>query len=150
MSGVRLSRAFLPKMMKNNWGRIIFISSECAQLVPEDLMAYSMTKAAVLTISRGLAQTAKGTSVTVNAIMPGSTLSEGAKRFLKDQAIKDGSTEEEVANGFFKNVRTTSLLGRFASTEEIANTVVYLSSPLSSATNGAVWKVDGGSVPGII
>lgn len=150
MSGVRLSRAFLPKMMKNNWGRIIFISSECAQLVPEDLIAYSVTKAAMLTISRGLAQITKGTSVTVNAVMPGSTLSEGAKRFLKDQAIKDGSTEEEVAGGFFKNIRTTSLLGRFTSTEEIANTVVYLSSPLSSATNGAVWKVDGGSVPGIM
>jgi len=150
MSGVRLSRAFLPKMLKKGWGRIIFISSECAQLVPEDLIAYSMTKAALLSISRGLAQTTKGTAVTVNAVMPGSTLSDGAKRFLKAQAAKEKQTEEEVASNFFKNVRTTSLLGRFTSTEEIANGVMYLASPLSSATNGAVIKLEGGSVPGII
>jgi NAD(P)-dependent dehydrogenase (short-subunit alcohol dehydrogenase family) len=150
MSGVRLSRMFLPKMLDRGWGRIIFISSECAQLVPEDLIAYSMTKAALLNISRGLAQITKGTAVTVNTVMPGSTLSEGAKRFLNDQATKEKRTMEEVETDFFKNVRTSSLLGRFTSTEEIAQAVVYLASPLSSATNGAVFKVDGGSVPGII
>ena len=150
MSGVRLSRALLPKMMAKGWGRIIFISSECAQLVPEDLIAYSMTKAAMLSISRGLAQTTKGKAVTVNAVMPGSTLSEGAKRFLSEQAAKQEKRPEDVATDFFKNVRTSSLLGRFTSTEEIAQAVVYLASPLSSATNGAVFKVDGGSVPGIV
>ncbi|MEM1136229.1 MAG: SDR family oxidoreductase [Bacteroidota bacterium] len=150
MSGVRLSKAFLPKMLQKDWGRIIFISSECAMLVPEDLIAYSSTKAAMLSISRGLAQTTKGSGVTVNAVMPGSTLSEGAKRFLEEQATKKGVSEKEVANNFFDNVRTTSLLGRFASTEEVANTVVYLASPLSSATNGAAIKIEGGSVPGII
>jgi NAD(P)-dependent dehydrogenase (short-subunit alcohol dehydrogenase family) len=149
MSGVRLSRTLLPGMIQNDWGRILFISSECAMLVPEDLIAYSMTKAAMLSISRGLAQTTQGTGVTVNAVVPGSTLSEGAKRFLRDQANKDQVSEQKIAENFFRNERTTSILGRFTSTDEIANTVVYLSSPLSSATNGASIKVDGGSVPGI-
>ncbi len=149
MSGVRLSRALLPKMMARDWGRIVFVSSECAQLVPEDLIAYSMTKAAMLSISRGLAQTTRGSAVTVNSIMPGSTLSEGAKRFLKEQAVKENQKEEDVASAFFKNVRTTSLIERFLSPEEIANGVLYLASPLSSATNGTVLKLDGGSVPGI-
>jgi NAD(P)-dependent dehydrogenase (short-subunit alcohol dehydrogenase family) len=150
MSGVRLSRAFLPKMRQQGWGRIIFISSECAQLVPEDLIAYSTTKAAVLTLSRGLAQTTKGTKITVNAVMPGSTLSDGAKRFLTEQATRDNRTEDEVERDFFINERSTSLLGRFASPREIAHAVVYLASPLSSATNGAVIKADGGSVLGIL
>ena len=150
MSGVRLSRACLPKMLERNWGRIIFVSSECAMLVPEDLIAYSTTKTAMLGLSRGLAQLTKGTQVTVNTVMPGSTLSEGAKEFLKQAASKENTSEEEVAAGFFKNVRTTSLLQRFATTEEIANTIVYLCSPLAAATNGASIKLDGGSVPGIL
>jgi NAD(P)-dependent dehydrogenase (short-subunit alcohol dehydrogenase family) len=132
-------------MHANGWGRIIFISSECAQLVPEDLIAYSMTKSAIITVARGLANTTKGTQVTVNTVMPGSTLSEGAERFLADQALKENRTKEEVSNDFFKNVRTTSLLGRFAQPKEVANAVVYLASPLSSATNGSVVKVEGGS-----
>jgi NAD(P)-dependent dehydrogenase (short-subunit alcohol dehydrogenase family) len=150
MSSVRLSKAFLPKMKVNNWGRIIFISSECAFLVPEDLIAYSATKAAILSISRGLAQTTKGTQVTVNSVLPGSTLTEGAKRFLKEQAEADQISEKEVANNFFKNIRTSSLLERFAEPKEIADMVVYLSGSLSAATNGAAIKVDGGSIPGII
>ena len=145
MSGVRLARQLMPAMRANGWGRIIFISSECAQLVPEDLIAYSMTKAAMITVARGLANTTKGTQVTVNTVMPGSTLSEGAERFLADQALKENRTKEEVSNDFFKNVRTTSLLGRFAQPKEVANAVVYLASPLSSATNGSVVKVEGGS-----
>ncbi len=150
MSCVRLSRLLLPAMLKRGWGRIIFISSECAQLVPADLIAYSVTKGAMLSLSRGLAQTTKGTAVTVNAVMPGSTLTEGARLFLKSQAVQEKKTEDEVASDFFKDVRTTSLLGRFTSPEEIAHMVVYLASPLSSATNGAVLKVEGGSVPGIV
>ncbi len=149
MSGVRLSRQILPVMLKKGWGRIIFISSECAQLVPEDLIAYSTTKAALHSISRGLAQLTKGTQVTVNTVMPGSTLSEGASRFLKEQSEKQNTSEETVAKEFFSKVRTTSLLARFASTDEIAHLVTFLASPLSSATNGAVLKADGGSVPGI-
>ena len=150
MSGVRLSRSLLPNMIKKNWGRVIFVSSECAMLVPEDLIAYSMTKAAMLSISRGLAQTTKGTEVTVNAVLPGSTLSEGAQDFLNNQAEQNQVSKEEVARRFFSDVRTTSILGRFASTDEIASSIVYLSSPLASATNGAAIKLDGGSIPGII
>ncbi len=150
MSGVRLSRALLPGMLTRNWGRILFVSSECAMLVPEDLIAYSTTKAALLAVSRGLAQTTKGSAVTVNTVVPGSTLSEGAERFLQEVAEKEQISEAEVAANFFKNVRTTSLIQRFISTEEIANTIAYLSSPLASATNGAAIKLEGGSVPGII
>jgi NAD(P)-dependent dehydrogenase (short-subunit alcohol dehydrogenase family) len=150
MSGVRLSRAVLPGMLKRNWGRILFVSSECAMLVPEDLIAYSTTKAALLAVSRGLAQTTKGSAVTVNAVLPGSTLSEGAERFLQTVAENEQISEKEVAENFFKNVRTSSLIQRFTSTEEIANTLAYLCSPLASATNGAAIKLEGGSVPGIL
>lgn len=150
MSGVRLSRHYLPQMLTNNWGRILFISSECATLVPSDLIAYSMTKTALLSISRGLAQLTKGTAVTVNTVLPGSTLSEGAEQFLADVAQKENKTTEAVEADFFSSVRTSSLLQRFASVEEVANTVCYLASPLSAATNGAAIKVDGGSMGGII
>ena len=150
MSAVQLSRYFLPKMLDQNWGRILFISSECAQLVPEDLIAYSTTKAALLSLSRGLAQTTKGTQVTVNALVPGSTLTEGAIAFLKDQAIEEDRSEESVAEDFFKKTRTSSLLQRFAQPKEIADMALFLASPLSAATNGAAIKVDGGSVPGIL
>lgn len=149
MSAVRLSRALLPTMLKKNWGRIINISSECAHLVPEDLIAYSTSKTALLGLSRGMAQLTKGTGVTVNAVLPGSTLSEGAEDFLNAQAKKNGTTAEFEATNFFKNIRTSSIIQRFATTEEIASTIVYLSSPLAAATNGASIKVDGGSVGGI-
>lgn len=150
MSGVRLSRALLPKMLQRNWGRILFVSSECASLVPVDLIAYSTTKAAMLSLSRGLAQMSRGTNVTVNTILPGSTLSEGAEQFLKQQSEIHQQSIKEVTNNFFKNVRTSSLIERFISTEEISNMLVYLSSPLSGATNGAALKVDGGSISGIL
>lgn len=150
MSGVRLSRQLLPKMIAKNWGRILFVSSECATLVPEDLIAYSTTKAAILAVSRGLAQLTKGTAVTVNTVIPGSTLSEGAEQFLADVAAKENKTPQQVEQEFFTNVRTSSLLQRFASVEEVANAIVYLSSPLAAATNGAAIKVDGGSMGGIV
>ena len=150
MSGIRLSRHFLPKMLVANWGRILFISSECATLVPPDLIAYSTTKAAMLAISRGLAHLTSGTGVTVNTIIPGSTLTEGAERFLDGVAVQENKTRAEVANDFFRDVRTSSLLERFASVEEIANTISYYASPLSAATNGASIKLDGGSMGGIV
>jgi len=149
MSGVRLSRALLPGMKQRNWGRILFVSSECASLVPEDLIAYSCTKAAMQALSRGLAQTTAGSGVTVNSIVPGSTLTEGAEKFLSDQAASQGVTKEEVSDQFFKEVRTTSILGRFLDPGEVADTAVYLCSALSSGTNGAAIRIDGGSVPGI-
>ena len=150
MSGVRLSRALLPQMLGQKWGRIIFISSECATLVPQDLIAYSTTKAAILAISRGLAQLTKGTQVTVNTVMPGSTMTEGAGQFIERLALENDVSKAEAESDFFEEVRTSSLLQRFASVKEVADTVTYLSSPLSSATNGAAIKVDGGSMGGII
>ncbi len=150
MSGVRLSRYFMEGMLKKNWGRILFISSECASLVPSDLIAYSTTKAAILAVSRGLAQLTKGTGVTVNTVIPGSTMTEGADQFLTDLARKKNKTNAEVEADFFKEVRTSSLLQRFATVEEIANSIVYFSSPLAAATNGAAIKCDGGSMGGIV
>lgn len=150
MSGVRLARHFLPKMLDKNWGRILFISSECATLVPADLIAYSTTKAAILAISRGLAQLTKGSNVTVNAVIPGSTMTTGAKNFLTDLAQKEDKTLAEAEADFFRTVRTSSLLQRFAKEQEIANSIVYFSSPLAAATNGAAIKLEGGSMGGII
>jgi len=150
MSGVRLSKKLLPKMLSNNWGRILFVSSECATLVPVDMIPYSMTKAAILSVSRGLAQLTKGSGVTVNTIVPGSTLSEGAEQFLENAAQKERKSKAQVEEAFFTEVRTSSLLQRFAKVEEVANTITYLASPLSSATNGAAIKVDGGSMGGIL
>ena len=150
MSGVRLSKAVLPEMIEREWGRILFISSECATLVPEDLIAYSTTKTALLGISRGLAQLTKGTGVTVNTVIPGSTMTEGAEQFLENLAEKENKSVEQAEIDFFKNIRTSSLLQRFINVEEVANTVVYFSSPLSAATNGTAIKVDGGSMGGIL
>ncbi|MCA0932626.1 SDR family oxidoreductase [Lutimonas saemankumensis] len=150
MAAVRLSRHYLPQMKKAGWGRILFVSSECAQLVPEDLIAYSTTKAALLALSRGLAQTTKGTRVTVNALIPGSTLTEGAKIFLQQQAEKENKSPGEISEEFFQQARPSSLLQRFAKPREVADMALFLSSPLSAATNGAAIKVDGGSIPGIL
>ena len=150
MSGVRLSKRILPKMLTKNWGRILFISSECATLVPVDLISYSMTKTAILAVSRGLAQLTKGTGVTVNTIIPGSTLSEGAEQFLENAAQKEGKTKAQIETSFFTEVRSSSLLQRFAKVDEIANTITYMASSLSSATNGSAIKVDGGSMGGIL
>ena len=146
LGGVKLSKHFLPNMIKKNWGRIIFVSSECATLVPGDLLSYSVSKASVNVFSSGLAKLTKGTNVTVNTIIPGSTLSEGSKIFLKETAKRENKTIEEVESNFFKDVRPSSLLGRFAKVEEVASTIVYISSPLASATNGASVRVDGGSM----
>ncbi len=150
MSGIRLSRHYFPQMLKKDWGRIIFISSESAINIPEEMIHYGMTKTAQLAVSRGLAELTKGTNVTVNAVLPGPTKSEGAKGFVEDLARKEDKTKDQVEKEFFQNARPTSLLQRFATTEEIANIVVYVASPLSSATNGAALRADGGVVKIVI
>lgn len=150
MSGVRLSRHCLPKMLHQNWGRILFVSSECATLVPADLIAYSTTKAALLAVSRGLAQLTKGSGVTVNAVIPGSTMTEGAQNFLADLAGKENKSVSQAEADFFSDIRTSSLLQRFAKVEEIAHSILYFASPLAAATNGAAIKLEGGSMGGII
>ncbi len=145
LSGVRLSRHYFPKMLAKNWGRIIFISSESAVNIPEEMIHYGMTKTAQLSISRGLAELTKGTNVTVNAVLPGPTKSEGVGEFINQLAASQNQTPAEAERDFFKTARPTSLLQRFSSVDEVANMVTYISSPLSSATNGAAVKVDGGT-----
>jgi NAD(P)-dependent dehydrogenase (short-subunit alcohol dehydrogenase family) len=146
MSGVRLSRAYMPGMLERNWGRIVFISSESALNIPKEMIHYGMTKTAQLAIARGLAEMTRGTAVTVNSVLPGPTMSEGVETFVKDIAKQNGQSVEEAASLFFKQVRPTSLLQRFASVDEIANLVVYVSSNEASATNGAALRAEGGIV----
>jgi NAD(P)-dependent dehydrogenase (short-subunit alcohol dehydrogenase family) len=146
MSGVRLSRAYLPDMLKRNWGRIVFISSESALNIPKEMIHYGTTKTAQLAVSRGLAEMTRGTAVTVNSVLPGPTMSEGVETFVKDLAKQSGQSVEEAASRFIKQFRPTSLLQRFASVEEIANMVVYVASPQASATNGAALRAEGGIV----
>lgn len=150
MSGVRLSRHYLPGMKKRNWGRILFISSESAVQIPAEMIHYGMTKTAQLAISRGLAETTAGTGVTVNTVLPGPTASEGVEQFVDQLAAGQGTSKEAVEKEFFRTMRPSSLLKRFATPKEVANIVVYLSSPLSSATNGAAVRVDGGVVRSIV
>jgi NAD(P)-dependent dehydrogenase (short-subunit alcohol dehydrogenase family) len=146
MSGVRLSRAYMPGMLKRNWGRIIFISSESALNIPKEMIHYGVTKTAQLALSRGLAEMTRGTAVTVNSVLPGPTMSEGVETFVKDLAKQHGQSLEEAASQFVKQFRPTSLLQRFASVDEIANMVVYISSKEASATNGAALRAEGGIV----
>ena len=146
MSGVRLSRAYMPGMLKRNWGRIVFISSESALNIPTEMIQYGVTKTAQLAIARGLAKLTRGTAVTVNSVLPGPTLSEGVATFVKDLARQNGQSEAEAAANFVKQHRPSSLLQRFASTDEVANMVVYIVSKEASATNGAALKVEGGIV----
>ena len=146
MSGVRLSRALLPPMLLLNWGRIIFVSSESAINIPKEMIHYGMTKTAQLAISRGLAELTKGTQVTVNTVAPGPTASEGVIDFVKGVAASQGKDQEAIEEEFFKTVRPTSLLQRFEDPMEIAQTIVFIASPLSSAINGAVLRADGGVV----
>lgn len=146
MSGVRLSRAYMRGMLKRNWGRIVFISSESGLNIPKEMIHYGMSKTAQLSISRGLAELTKGTAVTVNSVLPGPTMSEGVETFVKDLAKQSGESVDEAAANFVKQNRPTSLIQRFASVDEIANMVVYVSSKESSATNGAALRAEGGIV----
>jgi NAD(P)-dependent dehydrogenase (short-subunit alcohol dehydrogenase family) len=150
LSGVRLSRQYLPGMKQRDWGRIIFISSESAVQIPAEMIHYGMTKTAQIAVARGLAETTKGTNVTVNSVLPGPTSSEGVGDFVKSMAEAQGTDAATVERQFFKTVRPSSLLQRFARTEEVAALVAFVASPLSSATNGAALRVDGGVVRAIL
>lgn len=150
MIGIRLSRFYFPKMIQKNWGRIIFISSESGVFIPDEMIHYGMTKTAQLAVSRGLAELTKGSAVTVNSILPGPTWSKGVGQFIEDLAKSDNKTAQEVEKDFFKNMRPTSLIQRFATVQEVADTVVHYSSPLASATNGAAIRVEGGLVKSIL
>jgi NAD(P)-dependent dehydrogenase (short-subunit alcohol dehydrogenase family) len=150
MSGVRLSRAYLPGMKKRNWGRIVFISSESGVQIPTEMIHYGMTKTAQLAISRGLAETTAGTGVTVNTVLPGPTASEGVNEFVDRLAASENKTKVEFEADFFRSMRPSSLLQRFARPAEVAAMVAFLCSPLSSATNGAAVRADGGVVRSIV
>ena len=150
LSGVRLSRHYLPRMLDQNWGRIIFISSESGIQIPAEMVHYGTTKTAQLGVSRGLAQQTAGTNVTVNTVIPGSTRSEGSEKFISDLAQERGLSKEDVEREFFEKIRPTSLLERFATIDEVATFVTYLASPLAAANNGAALRVDGGTVSTIL
>lgn len=150
MSGVRLSRHYLPKMKTKNWGRIIFISSESAVNIPVEMIHYGVTKTMQVALARGLAETTVGTAVTVNSILAGPTKSQGVEKFVGDMAKSRRVEPSVVEREFFETVRPTSLLKRFAFTEEVAALVAFVASPLSSATNGAALRVDGGVVRSIL
>jgi len=147
LSGARLARHYLPGMFQRDWGRVIFISSDSALVIPPDMIHYGMTKTAQLAISRGLAGLTKGTNVTVNSVLAGSTRSEGIESFLKSVASDPNASPQDIEKEFFEKERPTSLLQRMIEPEEIAALVTYVASPLSSATNGAALRADGGTTP---
>lgn len=146
MSGVRLSRAYIEQMLKANWGRIIFISSESGVQVPAEMIQYGVSKTAQIGLSRGLAEMTVGTAVTVNTVLPGPTSTQAITNFMKAAAEQQGISETEMEEVFFTSMRGTSLLKRFITPEEIANMVTYIASPLSAATNGAALRADGGVI----
>jgi NAD(P)-dependent dehydrogenase (short-subunit alcohol dehydrogenase family) len=148
-SGVRLSRHYLPRMKTAGWGRIVFISSESAVNIPAEMIHYGVTKTMQVALARGLAETTAGTGVTVNSVLAGPTRSEGVEKFVSDLAKSKNATTAEVEREFFRTVRPGSLLQRFATTDEVAALVAFVASPLSSATNGAALRVEGGVVHSI-
>jgi NAD(P)-dependent dehydrogenase (short-subunit alcohol dehydrogenase family) len=149
MSGVRLSRAYLPAMKERNWGRVVFISSESALQTPAEMIHYGMTKTAQLAIARGLAETCRGTNVTVNSVLPGPTASEGVAEFVSTLAGESKMSVAEFEKEFFRSARPSSILKRFIEPEEIANVVAFVCSPLAAAINGSAVRADGGVVQSI-
>ena len=145
MSGVRLSRAYLPAMIGRGWGRIVFVASESALNIPADMIHYGFTKTAQLSIARGLAKRAAGTGVTVNSVLPGPTLSAGLVEMFKNTIVA-GQSLEDAGAAMVKAIRPSSIIQRAASVEEVANMIVYACSPQASATTGAALRVDGGVV----
>jgi NAD(P)-dependent dehydrogenase (short-subunit alcohol dehydrogenase family) len=150
MSGVRLARHYLPGMLEKNWGRIVFVSSESAVQIPAEMVHYGMTKTAQVAIARGIAESVAGTGVTVNSILAGPTESEGVGGFVEAMAKQQSKSKEQVEKEFFEQARPSSLLKRFATVDEVAAMVTYVAGELSSATNGAALRVDGGVVRAIL
>jgi NAD(P)-dependent dehydrogenase (short-subunit alcohol dehydrogenase family) len=149
LSGVRLSRHYIGPMKQKNWGRIVFISSESALQIPAEMIHYGMTKTAQLAISRGLAETTAGTAVTVNAVLPGPTESEGVIGFVDQLASERGIDRQALEREFFEKARPSSILQRFATPQEVASVVTFVCSPLASAMNGAAVRADGGVIRSI-
>jgi NAD(P)-dependent dehydrogenase (short-subunit alcohol dehydrogenase family) len=149
MSGVRLARAYVPAMIGQGWGRVIFVSSESAINIPQDMIHYGFTKTAQLAVSRGLAKRLAGTGVTVNAVLPGPTMSDGVVGMLQADADRAGVSVETAANDFIRAHRSSSIIQRAAMVDEVANMIIYASSDQASATTGAALRVDGGVIDSI-
>jgi len=149
LSGVRLSRHYLPGMLKKNWGRIIFISSESAQHIPAEMVHYGMTKTAQVAIARGIAESVAGTGVTVNSVLAGPTASEGASEFVESMAKQRGVTKAEIEKQFFASARPTSLLKRFETPEEVAAVVAFIAGTPAISINGSAVRAEGGVVRSI-
>jgi NAD(P)-dependent dehydrogenase (short-subunit alcohol dehydrogenase family) len=150
MSGVRMTRRYLPAMVSRGWGRVVFISSESAVNIPKEMIDYGMTKTAQLAISRGVAESVAGTGVTVNSVLPGPTRSEILGNWMKSVSNSKGISQEAAEQEFLRESRPTSLIRRFATTEEVANLVVYVCSEQASATTGAALRVDGGVARNVV
>jgi NAD(P)-dependent dehydrogenase (short-subunit alcohol dehydrogenase family) len=150
MSGIRLARHYLKAMLEKNWGRIIFISSESAVQIPAEMVHYGMTKTAQVAVARGIAESVAGTGVTVNSILAGPTASEGVAGFVEALAKQQNKSRQHIEKEFFEQARPSSLLKRFATVDEVAAMVTYVAGELSSATNGAALRVDGGVIKAIL
>jgi len=150
LSGVRMARHYLPRMLERRWGRIIFVSSESALQIPAEMVHYGVTKTAQLAVARGIAESFPASGVTVNSVLAGPTSSEGVSTFVGELAKHHGKSREEMEHEFFEHARPTSLLKRFATTDEVAAMIVYLCSEAASATTGSAVRVDGGVVRCIV
>jgi NAD(P)-dependent dehydrogenase (short-subunit alcohol dehydrogenase family) len=150
LSGVRLSRHYIPGMRERNWGRVVFVSSESAVQIPAEMIHYGMTQTAQLAVARGLAESLVGTGVTVNSVLPGPTASEGVSEFVSRLAAERGADRAMVEREFFATARPSSILQRFATPDEVASMIAYVCSIRASATTGAALRVDGGVIRAIV
>ena len=149
VSGIRLTRAYLPGMRSRDWGRVVFVSSESGLQIPVEMIHYGVTKTAQIALARGLAESVAGTGITVNSVLPGPTLSEGVGVFVAQMATQQGIDQAEMERRFFETARPSSLIKRFLTTDEVANAIAYLCTPAASGTTGAAIRVDGGVVRAI-
>ena len=150
MSGVRLTRHYLPGMLERKWGRVIFISSESGQQIPSEMVHYGMTKTAQIAIARGVAESFPASGVTVNSVLVGPTASEGAGEFVQNMARSRGISAAQIEKEFFETARPSSLLKRFETTEEVAAIVAFVASTQSAGISGAVVRADGGVIRSIL
>ncbi|MFD9096798.1 SDR family NAD(P)-dependent oxidoreductase [Streptomyces collinus] len=149
LAAVRLTRLYLPGMTERGWGRVQYVASDSAVVIPAEMIHYGMSKTALLAVSRGFAKKAAGTGVTVNSVIAGPTHTGGVEDFVYELVDRD-LPWDEAQRAFMRRYRPQSLLQRLIEPEEIAHMVVYLSSDQASATTGGALRVDGGYVDSIL